>query len=87
MTEKDNARVYYAIQGSQEPSTFSVVKVDHQVNPGDLVPADPGKWLFEDDASLGSQFFGLGIITKALEAGQDLLLIFNPQDKGINDKE
>ena len=78
---KEDPKVYYAENENQPPATFSVVEAGDNTQPGDKIIAKPEDWLFEDDSSIGSQFFGLAIIHNALKAGKNLLLILNPSDK------
>jgi len=75
------SNVFYAENDQQPPSTFSVVETSNDIKSGDNLTPDESKWLFEDDASLGSQLFGMAIIQNALKAGKNLLLILNPMDK------
>lgn len=72
--------IFYGENDCQPIGTFSVVEVG-DVKPGDQLHARPENWIFEDDSSLGSQYFGIGIIRSLLSLGANLLLVLNPADK------
>jgi len=72
--------IFYGENDCQPIGTFSVVKVG-DVEPGDEIQARDENWIFEDDSSLGSLYFGMGIIRSLLSLGANLLLVLNPADK------
>ena len=74
------SNVFYAENDNQPIGTFSVVEVG-DTKQGDLIQADDENWVFEDDSSIGSIFFGIGVIRSLLDKGANLLVVLNPADK------